>query len=169
MSSSITQMTMVLRSKGSESVTYCIIHEAASTVITKPYGNHAAALLPVPYSSNEEDLAAVKFSTTELKANTRSTGKFAVTLVEPVGLSADVFPIHGGWINIIGSTNDSLRVTYTAIVQNSKVWTDAWPDPVIEARDNLTIKENDTFSTAIEDIFTIGLTFYSPRASFLST
>lgn len=104
-----------IENKGSEAVTYHIVHEAGSTIITKPGADHVVAFPPVPYSSNEGELATVKFSTTELEVAAGTTGTLTVTFAEPAGIDPKLFPIYGGYINIVGSNDESLRVTYAGM------------------------------------------------------
>ncbi|KAK1622886.1 hypothetical protein BDP81DRAFT_140673 [Colletotrichum phormii] len=118
-------------------LTYNIVHEAGSTIITKPDSDPVVAFPPVPYSSTEGELATVKFSATALDIAPGTTGVLTVTFIEPASVDAKLFPIYGGYINIVGSNDESLRVTYAGIkgsVYGSNIWADEWIDPVIQTR-----------------------------------
>ncbi|KAI3543492.1 peptidase [Colletotrichum filicis] len=80
-----------------------------------------------------------------------TTGVLTATFIEPAGIDAKLFPIYGGYINIIGSNDESLRVTYAGL----KIWAGEWIDPVIQTPDFVLIQENDTFKMTIENTFTI--------------
>ncbi|WYZ40997.1 hypothetical protein EsH8_IV_001338 [Colletotrichum jinshuiense] len=158
-----------IENKGSEAVTYHIVHEAGSTIITKPGADHVVAFPPVPYSSNEGELATVKFSTTELEVAAGTTGTLTATFAEPAGIDPKLFPIYGGYINIVGSNDESLRVTYAGIkgsVYGSNIWSDEWIDPVIQTGDFALVQENDTFKMTIEDTFTIDFDILWPTLEF---
>lgn len=101
-----------IENKGDKPVTYHIAHEAGSTIITKPNGDAEVSFPPVPYTSGEGELATVTFSTTTLEVAAGATGTFTITFAAPAGIDAALFPIYGGWINVIGSNDEALRVTY---------------------------------------------------------
>ncbi|KAI3545245.1 peptidase [Colletotrichum abscissum] len=97
------------------------------------YYNFLDAAWEIPnrnvYNPKEQPLGfTVKFSATALDVAPGTTGVPTVTFIEPAGIDAKLFPIYGGYINIIGSNDESLRVTCA---------------------------ENDTFKMTIEDTFTI--------------
>ncbi|KAK1727104.1 peptidase S8/S53 domain-containing protein [Colletotrichum acutatum] len=143
-----------------------IIHEAGSTICTKPDSDPVIALPPVPYSSNGAGLATVKFSTTTLDVAPGTTGILTVTFTEPAAIDAKLFPIYGGYINIIGSNDESLRVTYAGHVYGSNIWADEWIDPVVQNPDFVLIQENDTFKMTIEDTFTIDFDILWPTREY---
>ncbi|KAI8263651.1 Minor extracellular protease vpr [Colletotrichum sp. SAR11_239] len=160
---------VTIQNRGNETVTYYIAHQAGSTVTTKPDGDPVVAFPPVPYSSKEEELATVTFSTSTLEVAAGANGTFTVTFVEPAGIDASLFPVYGGWINIIGSNDEALRVTYAGIkgsVYGSNIWADGWIDPVVQTPDFVLVKENDTFKMTIEDTFTIDFDILWPTREF---
>ncbi|KAK0377580.1 pyrolysin [Colletotrichum limetticola] len=110
-----------------------------STISTEPASDPVVAFPPIPYSSNEGEVATVKFSATALDVALGTTGVLTVTFIEPAGIDAKLFPIYGGYINIIGFNDESLRVTCA---------------------------ENDTFKMTIEDTFTIDFDILWPRCEF---
>ncbi|KAF6817888.1 subtilisin-like protease [Colletotrichum plurivorum] len=158
-----------IENKSDKPVTYHIAHEAGSTITTKPNGDAEVVFPPVPYSSAEGELATITFSTTTLEVAAGATGTFTVTFVEPAGIDARLFPIYGGWINVIGSNDEALRVTYAGIkgsVYGSNIWADNWIDPVLYTPDSALVKENDTFKMTVEDTFTIDFDILWPTREF---
>ncbi|KAK1461274.1 peptidase, partial [Colletotrichum melonis] len=86
-----------------------------STISTEPASDPVVTFPPIPYSSNEGEVATVKFSATALDVALGTTGVLTVTFIEPAGIDARLFPIYGGYINIIGFNDESLRVTCAGI------------------------------------------------------
>ncbi|UQC79109.1 peptidase [Colletotrichum lupini] len=148
--------------RGNETVEYNIVHEAGSTISTEPASDPVVAFPPIPYSSNKGEVAMVKFSATALDVAPVTTEVMTVTFIEPAGIDAKLFSIYGGYINIIGSHDESLRVTYAGL----KIWADEWINPFIQTPDFVLIQENDTFKMTIEDTFTIDFDILWPSREF---
>ncbi|KAK1516658.1 peptidase [Colletotrichum paranaense] len=86
-----------------------------SIISTEPASDPVVTFPPIPYSSNEGEVATVKFSATALDVALGTTGVLTVTFIEPAGIDAKLFPIYSGYINIIGFNDESLRVTCAGI------------------------------------------------------
>lgn len=96
---------------GDETVVYEISHDAGITVLSRPQGTAWIAINP-PYLSEEDDIAKVDISSSSLTLGPGETGNFSVTFTEPSGPTADLLPVYGGSIQVVGDQGEAVRVTY---------------------------------------------------------
>lgn len=100
-----------ITNSGDEQVTYQLTHRTEPTYFSR---NAAAGHIDSapPHSTDSADLAAAQLSTTEVTIGPGETVSVEVTFAEPAASDANRLPVYGGGIDISGSNDERLSVSY---------------------------------------------------------
>lgn len=100
-----------ITNSGDEQVTYQLTHRTEPTYFSRNAitGNIDSA---PPHSTDPADLAVVQLSTEEVTIAPGQTASVEVTFAEPAASDTNGLPVYGGGIDISGSNDERLSVSY---------------------------------------------------------
>lgn len=100
-----------ITNSGDEQVTYQLTHRTEPTYFSRNAAAGNIDLAP-PHSTDSADLAVAQLSTTEVSIGPGETVSVEVTFAEPAASDANRLPVYGGGIDISGSNDERLSVSY---------------------------------------------------------
>lgn len=103
--------SIVVENTGSDSVTYHVSHSAGTTIMTRANADLWVSLDPI-YSSEDDDVAKVSISSTNVTIEAGSSATISLEFAEPSRPDNNTLPVYGGRINIVGSNGEAIAVTY---------------------------------------------------------
>lgn len=100
-----------ITNSGAEEVVYQLSHRTEPTYFSRNADAGIIDFAPA-HSTDLGDIAVVQLSATELTIGPGQTASVEVTFVEPAASDASRLPIYGGGIDISGSNDERLSVSY---------------------------------------------------------
>lgn len=112
---------ITIENHGDQEVTYLVGHETGSTTRSRERGD--AWVTAEPLLKTDEGLATVEFSARELKVPAKGSATFEVAFTEPSDIDPAVLALYGGYIHVVGSNGEALRITYMGKPSPSRIRT----------------------------------------------
>ncbi|KAL0930195.1 subtilisin-like protease [Colletotrichum truncatum] len=115
--------TITIENHSDEEVTYFVAHQPGSTTRSRERGD--AWVASEPLLKTDQGLAIVELSAKEVKIPAKGSATVDATFTEPSDIDAAVLAMYGGYINVVGSNGEAVRVTYMGI-KGSLFSADVW-------------------------------------------
>ncbi|KAM0325167.1 hypothetical protein ACHAQA_007706 [Verticillium albo-atrum] len=108
--------TITIKNRGNESVTYELGHQNGVTARSREFADAWVSF--EPFLKTDEGLASVKFSASKVTVPAKGKATFDVSFTAPDDVDAGVLAMYGGYLHVVGSNGETVKVTYMGIKGN---------------------------------------------------